>query len=105
MMRLLARAECTNVETGRCAVYPGWPQLRHVPRPIPVQSCAGHGATPADTTWSLTRMNAAPYVAPKIWTWNPGNGGPFANLNRPTAGATHDKPLPVGRHPLQLYSL
>jgi GSH-dependent disulfide-bond oxidoreductase len=45
------------------------------------------------------------YVPPKVWAWNPGNGGRFANINRPTAGATHDKALPVGRHPLQLYSL
>ena len=45
------------------------------------------------------------YVPPKVWTWNPGNGGKFANINRPIAGPTHDKVLPVGRHPFQLYSL
>ncbi|MFZ4690596.1 MAG: glutathione-dependent disulfide-bond oxidoreductase [Polymorphobacter sp.] len=45
------------------------------------------------------------YVPPKIWTWNKENGGRFANINRPVAGATHDKELPVGKHPLQLYSL
>lgn len=45
------------------------------------------------------------YTPPEIWTWNKDNGGRFANINRPTAGATHDKELPVGRHPLQLYSL
>jgi GST-like protein len=45
------------------------------------------------------------YEPPKVWTWNPGNGGKFANINRPIAGATHAKELPVGRHPLQLYSL
>jgi len=45
------------------------------------------------------------YTPPKVWTWNPGNGGKFANINRPIAGATHEKELPVGRHPLQLYSL
>ncbi|WP_294352152.1 glutathione-dependent disulfide-bond oxidoreductase [uncultured Sphingomonas sp.] len=45
------------------------------------------------------------YTPPEIWTWNKENGGRFANINRPTAGATHDKELPVGRHPLQLYSL
>jgi GST-like protein len=45
------------------------------------------------------------YEPPRVWTWNKGNGGRFANINRPTAGATHDKPLPVGKHPLQLYSL
>jgi GSH-dependent disulfide-bond oxidoreductase len=46
-----------------------------------------------------------PYTPPKIWTWNKANGGQFASINRPIAGPTHDKVLPVGRHPLQLYSL
>jgi GST-like protein len=45
------------------------------------------------------------YTPPKIWTSNKANGGRFANINRPIAGPTHDKDLPVGRHPLQLYSL
>jgi GSH-dependent disulfide-bond oxidoreductase len=45
------------------------------------------------------------YTPPKVWTWNQGSGGRFANINRPTSGPTHDKELPVGRHPLQLYSL
>jgi GST-like protein len=45
------------------------------------------------------------YTPPKVWTWNKASGGQFANINRPIAGATHDKELPVGRHPLQLYSL
>jgi len=45
------------------------------------------------------------YTPPKIWTWNQGGGGRFANINRPISGATHEKELPVGRHPLQLYSL
>ena len=46
-----------------------------------------------------------PYVPPKVWTWNKPSGGQFANINRPIAGPTHDRELPVGRHPLQLYSL
>ena len=46
-----------------------------------------------------------PYEPPRVWVWNKANGGRFANINRPIAGATHDKALPVGRHPLQLYSL
>jgi GST-like protein len=50
-------------------------------------------------------MSASPYTPPKIWTWTKENGGRFANINRPMAGATHDKELPVGHHPLQLYSL
>jgi GSH-dependent disulfide-bond oxidoreductase len=45
------------------------------------------------------------YTPPRVWTWNKANGGHFANINRPIAGPTHDKALPVGRHPLQLYSL
>lgn len=45
------------------------------------------------------------YVPPKVWTWNKASGGRFANINRPIAGPTHDKELPVGRHPFQLYSL
>ena len=47
----------------------------------------------------------ADYTPPKVWKWDAGNGGKFANINRPTAGATHDAVLPVGKHPLQLYSL
>ncbi|KAF0135906.1 MAG: GST-like protein [Xanthobacteraceae bacterium] len=45
------------------------------------------------------------YTPPKVWTWNKASGGRFANINRPIAGPTHDKELPVGRHPMQLYSL
>jgi GST-like protein len=45
------------------------------------------------------------YTPPKVWTWDKANGGAFANINRPIAGATHDKALPVGKHPFQLYSL
>ena len=45
------------------------------------------------------------YIPPKVWTWDKASGGQFANINRPIAGATHDQELPVGRHPLQLYSL
>lgn len=45
------------------------------------------------------------YTPPKVWTWEQGNGGRFANINRPVAGATQDKELPVGKHPFQLYSL
>ena len=50
-------------------------------------------------------MSDTPYTPPQVWAFKPGNGGRFAAINRPTAGATHDAPLPVGRHPLQLYSL
>jgi GST-like protein len=47
----------------------------------------------------------AGYQPAKVWEWQKGNGGQFANINRPIAGATHDKERPVGKHPLQLYSL
>jgi GSH-dependent disulfide-bond oxidoreductase len=51
-------------------------------------------------------MNDTPaFTPPKVWTWNKEGGGRFASINRPIAGPTHDKELPVGRHPLQLYSL
>lgn len=49
--------------------------------------------------------DSSPYSPPKVWSWNKASGGRFANINRPVAGPTHDKALPVGRHPLQLYSL
>jgi len=52
-----------------------------------------------------TPTDTPAYTPPAIWTWTQGSGGRFANINRPIAGATHDKDLPVGRHPLQLYSL
>ncbi|NKB37671.1 MAG: glutathione-dependent disulfide-bond oxidoreductase [Gammaproteobacteria bacterium] len=49
--------------------------------------------------------NEDSYTPPKVWTWDAENGGKFANINRPVSGATHEKILPVGKHPLQLYSL
>jgi GST-like protein len=53
----------------------------------------------------VTEQANTPYTPPSVWTWNKANGGRFANINRPIAGATHEKDLPVGQHPLQLYSL
>ncbi len=50
-------------------------------------------------------MTDSIYTPPKVWTWDKESGGRFANINRPIAGPTHDKELPVGRHPFQLYSL
>lgn len=49
--------------------------------------------------------DSSEYVPPKVWTWNKASGGQFANINRPIAGATQERDLPVGSHPLQLYSL
>ena len=49
--------------------------------------------------------DSSPYTPPAIWQWNQESGGKFANINRPIAGATHEQELPVGKHPLQLYSL
>ena len=50
-------------------------------------------------------MSDPTYTPPKVWKWEPNNGGQFASINRPIAGPTHDKELPVGDHPFQLYSL
>lgn len=53
----------------------------------------------------MTQDSADRYTPPKVWTWEQPSGGKFANINRPVSGATHEKDLPVGKHPLQLYSL
>ena len=50
-------------------------------------------------------MSKAPYAPPKVWKHEAPSGGHLASINRPIAGPTHDKTLPVGKHPLQLYSL
>lgn len=56
-------------------------------------------------TDDTANTTAPAYVPPKVWKWDAANGGKFANINRPVAGATHEKALPVGEHPFQLYSL
>ena len=50
-------------------------------------------------------MSDSQYTPPKVWKWDSKNGGKFANINRPISGSTHEKELPVGKHPIQLYSL
>ena len=55
--------------------------------------------------WSSLNEKTDEYTPPEVWTWDVENGGRFASINRPIAGATHDKELPVGKHPFQLYSL
>ena len=57
------------------------------------------------TREDIEMTTATDYVPPRVWTWNKPSGGAFASINRPVAGPTHDRALPVGRHPLQLYSL
>src|SRR5271154_1703173 len=52
-----------------------------------------------------TANQPAGYIPPKVWVWDKENGGQFANINRPISGATHEKALPIGKHPFQLYSL
>ena len=73
------------------------PGRRRAWRPLP-RKCA---------TLDIVRRPDPPdaYEPPKVWTWNKESGGRFANINRPIAGPTHDKELPVGKHPFQLYSL
>src|SRR3954471_1497095 len=61
--------------------------------------------SPTQETPVTETATTEPYVPPKVWRPNKPNGGAFANINRPTAGARHEKELPVGVHPLQLYSL
>ena len=59
----------------------------------------------SDAEQALPENQPAGYVPPKVWTWDKESGGRFAAINRPISGATHDKALPVGKHPIQLYSL
>lgn len=59
----------------------------------------------SDTNQNAQENQPPGYVPPKVWTQDKANGGKFANINRPISGATHEKPLPVGQHPIQLYSL
>lgn len=59
----------------------------------------------ADTEFPSEKNLPAGYVPPKVWAWDSESGGAFASINRPIAGPTHEKVLPVGKHPLQLYSL
>src|ERR1700754_1409035 len=56
-------------------------------------------------SWSFQMTDSSEYTPPKVWVWNRPSGGQFASINRPIAGPTQEKELPVGRHPLQLYSL
>src|SRR3954462_1911791 len=70
-----------------------------------LSSSATRGSHRRADFWRLPMTDLSAYTPPKVWTWNKPNGGEFASINRPIAGPTHDKELPVGKHPLQLYSL
>ena len=63
-----------------------------------------HTSSTADLKRKLDNMTDT-YTPPKVWKWDKESGGRFAAINRPIAGATHEKDLPIGEHPLQLYSL
>src|SRR3954462_7834299 len=70
-----------------------------------LSSSATRGSHRRADFWRLPMTDLSAYTPPKVWTWNKPNGGEFASINRPIAGPTHDKELPIGKHPLQLYSL
>ena len=74
-------------------------------RPSRLSHAPGAVDTPRAPRECRRMSSTTEYVPPQVWTWKQGSGGRFANINRPIAGPTHDKELPVGRHPLQLYSL
>src|ERR1700761_1559641 len=68
-------------------------------------SCKPNGHRLTKTTGASNMADQIEYTPPKVWKWDQENGGAWASINRPVSGPTHDKPLPTGRHPLQLYSL
>ncbi len=82
------------------------PSTRWARTPPAVPSPFTPGAKGCARLRKLARMTQTThYTPPQVWTWDASSGGQFANINRPIAGATHDQELPVGKHPLQLYSL
>src|SRR6204780_3003056 len=94
-----SRRNGTSKRCGRCS-----------PRTIlarPDLTKSGPGSHDASGTISgaSNMTNQSEYTPPRIWTWSEESGGAWASINRPVSGATHDKELPVGRHPLHLYSL
>src|SRR5580692_9312043 len=73
--------------------------------PLPIFAAALRCGQDATASPGAEMSETPAYEPPKVWTWNKENGGQFDNINRPVARPTHDKELPVGCHPLQLYSL
>src|SRR6202046_1109682 len=94
-----SRRNETSKRCGRCS-----PRTIHA-RPDLTKSDPGSRDASGTTSGPSNMTNQAKYTPPRIWTWSQENGGAWASINRPISGATHDKELPVGRHPLQLYSL
>src|SRR6202046_5546089 len=74
-------------------------------RPDLTKSGSGSRNASGTISGASNMTNQSEYTPPRIWTWSQESGGAWASINRPISGATHDKDLPVGRHPLQLYSL
>src|ERR1700723_1285796 len=95
-------------KAGRVSILPSGARIGEAYlQPVPVcrqlTPCQMPEANNSPEPKRMTEPSA--YTPPKVWTWNKDNGGQFASINRPIAGPTHDKELPIGRHPLQLYSL
>src|SRR5277367_2066493 len=89
----------TSKRCGRCS-----PRTIRA-RPDLTKSGPGSCAASRTDAGALNMANQVEYTPPRIWTWIEENGGAWASINRPVSGATHDEALPIGRHPLQLYSL
>ena len=84
------------LQSGTVALHAGLPRFSASDR--------GNGFLKPNDRVTLMSDDQA-YTPPDVWTWDKENGGTFASTNRPIAGSTHEKALPVGRHPFQLYSL
>src|SRR6202161_3611719 len=94
-----SRRSGTTKRCGRCS-----PRTIRA-RPDLTKSDPGSRDASGTASGASNMTNQTEYTPPRIWTWSQENGGAWASINRPISGATHDKDLPVGRHPFQLYSL
>src|SRR5690606_878286 len=81
-----------------------WRRWPAPPARVTILTCTVCRSIPDRHRWE-DQMSHSAYVPPRVWTWDKDNGGKFANINRPVAGPTHERELPRGKHPLQLYSL
>src|SRR3984957_17534729 len=91
--------------SGTSKRYERWSPRTIQSRPDFTKSGSGSRDASGTISGASNMTNQSEYTPPRIWTWSQENGGAWASINRPISGATHDKELPVGRHPLQLYSL